>query len=106
MKISKTSDFDFRTECALIITHKNGVLIEGVSIYDTYRITGVNNSIDIILFPNVDSAIFSVFCKFEKPIAEMGNPYSGKHNFHTSSEKHTAVKEFGIFLNQAVNKLD
>ena len=50
--------------------------------------------------------LYCVFMSFDKPSNRIGNPHSGKHNFHCSQRKGftltDVIEYFKEFLNQAI----
>lgn len=106
-KINKKDDLKFKTDCILEVLCYGGVdLWEEKHINSNYRIVGKNNSIELMFYENVGSELYSVFCRFEKPLSDIGNPYSGKNNFHSTSNVQDAIKQFNVFLKTCVEKLN
>jgi hypothetical protein len=107
MKINKKNDLKFRTDCILEVLCKGGIdIFNETNRNSNYRIVGEKNSLELMFYENVGSEIYCVFCRFEKPIPNMGNPYSGKHNFYAQSDLEDAIIEFKSFLREAVKKLN
>jgi len=107
MKINKKNDLKFRTDCILEVLCNGGIdIFNETNRNSNYRIVGEKNSLELMFYENVGSEIYSVFCCFEKPILNMGNPYSGKHNFFTKCDLEDAIREFKSFLREAVEKLN
>lgn len=107
MKINKKNDLKFRTDCILEVLCHGGIdLWEEKHINSNYRIVGKNNSLELMFYENVGSELYSVFCRFEKPLSDMGNPYSGKHNFFSKMDLEDAIKEFNTFLRSCIKRLN
>lgn len=106
MKVNKKNDLKFRTECTLLALCKNAFAINDTLRNGNYKIAGVNNSFELMFYENLDSECYSVFCKFENVVTGLGNQWSAKHNFHTASNLEEAIKEFQVFLNEAVKSIN
>lgn len=107
VKINKKNDLKFRTDCILEVLCKGGIdIFNETNRNSNYRIVGEKNSLELMFYENAGSELYTVFCRFEKPISDMGNPYSGKHNFFSTMELEDAIKEFNAFLRTCVEKLN
>ena len=64
-----------------------------------------NNRLEITLEQEEDQTlVYSVFMCFDVPRKDLGNPYSGKHNFHVIGDVKNAVERFKKFLNEAIKE--
>lgn len=107
MKINKKNDLKFRTDCILDVLCKGGIdIFNETHINSNYRIVGKKNSLELMFYENVGSELYSVFCRFETPILNLGNPYSGKYNFYSQADLDNAKNEFNMFLKECVEKLN
>lgn len=104
MKVSKRNDLKFRTECTLMVLCENAFAINETLMNGNYRIEGDKNSLELMFRENTGSELYSVFCKFDK-CNELSGSMNSKHNFHTTSDMNEAVKEFKLFLKEAVKHL-
>lgn len=105
MKISKSNDLKFRTACILLVLCENAVPINENSRNGNYKIDGKNNSFELIFYENAGSSVYSVFCRFNNVVVGLGNQWSGKHNFYSTSDMDSAVKEFELFLKKALKAI-
>ena len=70
-----------------------------------YKVKTKSNVLNIILYNENDHEhVYTVFCRFETPTKEIGNPYSGKHNLHIVSQNPVSeiLKEVETFFKEAI----
>ena len=104
MKVSKKNDLKFRTACILLVLCENAFAINETLRNGNYRIEGEKNSLEVVFYDNSGSGFYSVFCRFDK-CNELSGYMNSKHNFYSSSDMNAAVKEFELFLKDAVKHL-
>lgn len=102
MKISKKKDLEFRTQCTLLVLCENAIPINEKLVNGNYKIIGSKDSVEITIREN--EFLYSVFCRFDKH-NELTGFNNTKHNFHTTADLNTAMKEFEFFLKELVKYL-
>lgn len=83
-----------------IILNNKGVEITPLN----YVVDAKDNKLTIILREE-QSVVYSVYMRFSKPLSTIGNPYSGKHNYHSIEPLDEAVEGFDWFFNIAIEHL-
>ena len=87
------------------ILYKYGIFINEENHVFTYRLKSRDNLLTVKLYGEKDhKLVYSVFMKYDRPVEDIGNPYSGKHNFHDSSEDvQQTIDWFESFLLNALH---
>lgn len=109
---TKASRVLFVNKCEEIVLGMGGKFIEETPSCDgTKRVFSLatnDNNIKIIIFSEEDhKLVYTVYMMFDKVSHNIGNPYSGKHNFHNGDRNvKDAIKTFELFLKNAVSTLN
>jgi len=82
---TKKNRIYFIKEVEKIILENKGELVKEDEHKKEFKIPMSDNDLHITLYEESDhKTLYSVFMCFDKPRTDLGNRYSGKHNFHQS----------------------